>query len=273
MPIDITTDKSDVNFTIHNQIASIIINRPDAHNALNLAVTDRLLEILQELNKMPSVRVVILKTSGKNFCAGADLDWIQQAEQAPPLTNESIALKLATLMDTLYRLNKATIALVQGAVIGGGVGLVCCCDLVLATPDAHFCCPEVRLGLIPATISPYVINAIGARATKRYFLSAETFSAKKAVDLGLVHKILPQNEWPDYIKKWSGHITTAGPQAVARTKQLINDVAHSQLNAALIYQTAEWLLEVQSSAEAQEGITAFQENRPARWVHAPQKKS
>ncbi len=253
--------------TVRDRVANITLNRPQEHNALNLAMVDSLLKTLQELNNDTSTRVIIIQAAGNNFCAGADLNWMKQAVAGLQSDEDSIALKLATLMSTLHHINKPTIALVHGAVVGGGVGLVCCCDVVLATADSHFCFSEVRLGLIPAVISPYVVNAIGTRAAKHYFLSAEKFSAEKAFDLGLVDEILQQKQLQSIANKLSANFISAAPHALALTKQLINDVAHHELDNTLLYKTIGWLIEAQSSTEAKEGINAFLEKRPASWTN------
>ncbi len=265
--------KSVVECTVKDQVATITLNRPEVHNALNLVMVDSLLKTLSALSEDTSVRVIILQATGKSFCAGADLNWMKQFVTELQSDDDSIALKLSVLMDTLYHINKPTIALVQGTVLGGGIGLICCCDVVLATADSHFCFSEVRLGLIPAIISPYVVNSIGISAARRYFLTAEKFSAEKAVDLGLVDEILPRYEIQKVVKQLSINFISAAPDALARTKQLINDVAHRELDKTLTDKTAAWLIEAQSSAEAKEGIKAFFENRPASWVNTDQESS
>lgn len=263
-------EETEVKLAINKNIARITLNRPHVHNALNLALVDSMLEMLHQLNNDSSIRIIILQATGENFCTGADLNWMRQATTTPQFDDDSIALKLANLMSTLYHLNKPTIALVQGAVMGGGIGLVCCCDIVLATPESHFCFSEIRLGLIPAVISPYVINAIKSRAARRYFLSAEKISAEKALSLGLVHELVPQEQWQNNINKLSAHFNAAAPHAMALTKQMINDIARHELDGKLSDITTEWLVKAQSSPEAKEGINAFFEKRPASWINTDQ---
>ena len=249
-------------------VATITLNQPDAHNVLNEAMTKMLLDTLCELDSNQSVRVVVLTANGDSFCAGVDLKWMTAPPTGQQQNNNLVGQQLATLMSTLYHLSKPTIVLINGAVYGGGIGLVACCDIALASRNAHFCFSEVRLGLIPAVISPYIVNAIGARAARRYLLTAEHISAKRAFDIGLVHEVLTDDQLQSYVSKLCQHLIAAGPRALARTKQLINDIAHSQLDTNLKKKTATWLAEVGDSAEAREGISAFLEKRPAKWVNS-----
>ncbi len=250
---------------VGNGIATITLNRPDVHNAFNSAMINRLLDTLCDLDSNQSVRVVVLTANGDSFCAGADVNWIQSMSVEAQKNNNTVELQLATLMYTLYHLSKPTIVLVNGAVYGGGIGLVACCDIALASENAQFCFSEVRLGLIPAVISPYVINAIGIRAARRYLLTAEIISAQQAFNIGLAHEVLPNDQLQTYSSQLCQQLISAGPGALARTKQLINDITYTQLDDSIKTKTATWLAEARDTAEAKEGISAFLEKRPAKW--------
>jgi len=179
-----------IQYAQHDAVADIILNRPEKRNAFDAEVIQQLIRALQTAIADPIVQVIVLSANGDHFCAGADLHWMRQMAEADQAKNKADALELAKLLDLLYRAPKPTIARVQGSVYGGGLGLVACCDVVIADISARFCFSEVKLGLIPAVISPYALAAIGARQAKRYFLTAELFDAKKAQEIGLVHEYM-----------------------------------------------------------------------------------
>ena len=246
--------------------ATLTLNRPELHNAFDDLLIAELTASLKQLAADPQVRLVILAAAGKSFSAGADLGWMQRMADYSYAENLSDASALAELMRTLNELPKPTIALVQGAAFGGGVGLAAACDLVLATPTALFCLSEVKLGLIPAVISPYVVAAIGGRAARRYAISAERFDAERARQLGLVHEIVPADQLAAEADRLSRLLLQNGPDAMAAAKLLIAEVAQSPLSAELIAMTAERISVTRASAEGREGLNAFLEKRPPDWV-------
>lgn len=256
--------------TIHTTIdalgrATLLMNRPDIHNAFDDGLIAALTAELKRLEAAPEVRLVLLTASGKSFSAGADLNWMKRMADYSPEENLADARRLAGLMKTLNDLSKPTIALVQGAAFGGGVGLVAACDIAIASPRAAFCLSEVRLGLIPSAISPYVIAAIGPRAARRYFLTAERFGADEALRLGLIHEIVPEEELAAAGERLSAQLLQNGPQALAEAKRLIFDVAHRPVDAALSEETARRISDIRATAEGREGLGAFLEKRKPSW--------
>jgi methylglutaconyl-CoA hydratase len=246
-------------------VARITLNRPQVHNAFNDELIARLTIALAELEKDDAVRLVVLAATGKSFSAGADLNWMQRMAGYSEEENRQDAHRLAGLMNRLDRLAKPTLALVQGPAFGGGVGLVACCDIALAAEDASFCLSEVKLGLIPAVISPYVIAAMGARAARRFFLTAEPFPAARAAELGLVHGVVPAAELEAYGETVIAALLQGGPEAQAAAKELIFAVAHRPVDGAVIDDTATRIAKRRASAEGREGMTAFLEKRRPAW--------
>lgn len=247
--------------------ATITLNRPELHNAFDDALIAGLVTSLKEFDRDDNVRVVMLAANGKSFSSGADLNWMRRMADYSFDENLADANGLAELMKVLANLSKPTIALVQGAAIGGGVGLVACCDIALASERASFCLSEVKLGLIPAVISPYVATAIGARATRRYFLTAERFDAREACRLGLVHEVLADQEaLAERADALSRTILQNSPHAMAAVKELVAEVAHAWLDDDLIADTAERIAEMRASVEGREGLSAFLEKRKPTWV-------
>lgn len=246
--------------------ATVTMNRPEVHNAFDDALIVALTAELQRLETDPAVRVVVLTGAGKSFSAGADLNWMRRMADYSQQENLHDAMCLAGLMKTLDGLGKPTVALVQGAAYGGGVGLVACCDIVLATPKASFCLSEVKLGLIPAAISPYVVAAIGSRAARRYFLTAERFAAADACRLGLVHEVVAEEALLGRAAEVIGQLLQNGPQAMAAAKRLVTVVARGPIDAAMIADTAERIASARASAEGKEGLGAFLEKRQPAWV-------
>ncbi len=246
--------------------ATLTLNRPEVHNAFDDLLIAEMTAALKQLADDPQVRLVCLAATGKSFSAGADLGWMRRMADYSHAENLSDAMALAELMRTLNELPKPTLALVQGAAFGGGVGLVACCDIVLATPAAKFCLSEVKLGLIPAVISPYVVAAIGARAARRYSISAERFDAERALQLGLVHEIVPAEALAEEADRLGRLLLQNGPQAMAAAKLLVADVCRSPLNAELIAETAERISVTRASDEGREGLSAFLEKRRPDWV-------
>ncbi len=247
-------------------IATIKLNRPEVHNALNEPAVLLLIKCLRDLKENSSVRSIVLTSAGKNFCAGADLNWMNHTNDNSVEEGAQVGLKLSELMRTLYSHPKPTVALVRGAAFGGGAGLVACCDIALAAPDAHFCFSEVRLGLIPAVISPYIVRAIGERMSRRYFLTAEKFGAEEAYRIGLIHEIVATDQLQSFTDALGLALAAGGPSALTRTKELLDTVSTPTLNSDMMLKTAEWIAEARQTPEAQEGIRAFLENRKASWL-------
>ena len=250
----------------HSGRALLTINRPEVHNAFDDSLVVNLMNELRQLEANDKVRVVLLASSGKTFCAGADLAWMRRAAGYSRAENLADSLGLAELLKTLDRLEKPTIALVQGPAYGGGVGLVACCDLVVAARGARFRFSETRLGLAPAVISPYVIAAIGARAARRYFLTAEEFDAPEARRLGLVHEVVEEDRLFEQARLWSGVLLQNGPRAMSAVKALVREVGSDPMDERLTAATAEKAAELRASDEGREGIAAFLEKRRPFWI-------
>lgn len=247
-------------------IASLIINRPEIHNAFDDQLITRLLQAFEAVEADPKVRALVLRSEGKSFSAGADLRWMRRMADYSKKENRADAMQLAALMEQLNNLNKPTIARVQGATFGGGVGLVACCDMAVASENAIFSLSEVRLGLIPAVISPYVISAIGERQARRYFQTAERFTAAEAHRIGLVHEVVSGEALDETIDGLLDNLLKGGPAALAAAKSLIFSVSHKPLTAALIKDTAERITVTRASKEGREGLNAFLEKRLAGWI-------
>jgi methylglutaconyl-CoA hydratase len=253
---------------LRNAVALVALNRPDVHNAFDEALIAELTALLLELDRAPDVRAVVLLGAGRSFCAGADLNWMRRMARYGKAENLADARQLARLLSTLANLSKPTIARVHGNVFGGGVGLVACCDIALGAHDATFALSEAKLGLIPATISPYVVEAIGARQARRYFVTAERFTAAEAYRIGLLHDIAPLPELDARVNEVLGAMLLAGPRAQVEAKALIRSVAHRPIDARIVESTARHIAMVRASPEGREGVAAFLEKRPAAWVPA-----
>jgi methylglutaconyl-CoA hydratase len=245
--------------------ATLRLNNPELHNAFDDRLIAELTAALQQLADSPEVRVVTLCSSGKSFSAGADLNWMRRVADYSLDENVHDALGLAELMKTLNELPKPTIALIQGATYGGGVGLVAACDIAIASEQASFCLSEVKLGLIPAAISPYVLAAIGQRMARRYFLTAERFSASEAMQIGLVHQVVAAEELAQTGTALCQQLLQNGPHAMAEAKLLIRDVADRPINNELIEMTAERIAAIRATDEGREGLTAFLQKRLPNW--------
>ena len=251
---------------IRNAVALVALDRPEVHNAFDETLIAELTDALGELDRASDVRAVVLLGTGRSFCAGADLTWMRRMAGYGKAENLADARALARLLSTLANLSKPTIARVHGNAFGGGVGLVACCDIAIGAQDATFALSEARLGLIPATISPYVVEAIGARAARRYFITAERFTAAEAYRIGLLHDIAPLPELDARVNEVLGALLLAGPRAQAESKRLIGTVAHRPIDARIIESTARHIAAVRASPEGREGVAAFLGKRPAAWV-------
>lgn len=246
--------------------ATVRLNRPDRHNAFDDNIIGELHHSFEMLARRDDVRVVVLASTGKNFSAGADLNWMKRMATYDYDANLADARALAAMLRALHDLPQPTIARVQGAAFGGAVGLVSCCDMAIASASASFCLSEVKIGLIPATISPYVVRAIGARASRRYSMSAERFNADEALRLGLVSQISAEEHLDTAVDMLVQQLLQNGPQAVRHAKQLVNDVAGKALTDQLLEDTCERIANIRVSAEGQEGLGAFLEKRKPNWL-------
>ena len=247
--------------------ATVTMNRPELHNAFNEGLVAGLTLALRQLDADPAVRLVVLAANGKSFSAGADLNDMRRMSDNTREQNLADATGIAELMRTLNTISKPTIALVQGAAYGGGVGLTSCCDMALATARATFCVSEVKLGLIPAVISPYVLAAIGPRAARRYFQTAEVISAAEAHRIGLVNEVVSdEQELAAAADRVVTQLLKNGPSAMAAAKKLITTVSGRTVNDALVAETSALMADRRASAECREGLSAFLEKRSPAWL-------
>jgi len=251
--------------SVEKGIARIVMDRPRRHNAFDDTLIDALAETFETLAGRTDVRCVILAGAGKSFSAGADLDWMKRSAGYAFDENLAEARRLAEMVRRLDALPMPTIALVQGAAIGGGIGLVAACDMALAANDAIFSLSEVKLGLIPSVISPYVLRAIGERAARRYVLTGERFEAAEALRIGLVHAVVPEEGLEAAGEALADAVLANGPEAVAKAKKLIADVAGKPIDGALIDETARRIAEIRRGDEGREGVGAFLEKRRPNW--------
>lgn len=244
----------------------LILNRPERRNAFDARLIAAMIEQLKQAAHKPGLRVLVLRGAGSHFSAGADLGWMQKAASLDETQNLADARQLAQLLWQLDRFPHPTLALVQGAAYGGALGLIACCDLVVAAADARFALSEVKLGLIPATISPYVLRAIGARQARRYMLTAEVMNAIVAERLGLIHlQAPPEQSLDEAAAPLIKAIKQNGPQALAAAKQLVRDFCRRPIDEALIEDSARRLAALRVGAEAREGLDAFINKRPPTW--------
>ncbi len=246
-------------------IATITLNNPAKHNAFDDKIIADLTAAFEQISNNKDVRVMILAATGKNFSAGGDLAWMRRMASYSYDENLKDSKALAKMFKTLNFLTVPTIARVQGVAFGGAVGLVSCCDMAVATPDASFSLSEVKIGLIPAVISPYVVSAIGRRAARRYFITAERFDAQTALKLGLVSKVVEKELLDHEIDKLAETLLANSPAAIVGAKQLIFDVIGRIIDDELIDFTCERIAEIRVSAQGQEGLTAFLEKRKPTW--------
>ncbi len=251
---------------VRNGIGLVALNRPAVHNAFNETLINELTAVLQAMAADDAVRIVVLSGRGETFCAGADLNWMKKMAAFGAAENRADARALARMLSTLDRLEKPTVASVHGSAFGGGVGLIACCDIAIAAQQATFALSEAKLGLIPATISPYVVEAIGPRHARRLFLTAERFSAAEAYRLGLVHDLAPVAELENRVNDLLGMLLLAGPNAQRECKALIRSVAHQPIDDGVIAHTVERIAAVRASPEGREGVAAFLGKRTAAWV-------
>lgn len=246
-------------------VATVTLDRPEVRNAFNDELIARLTLAFHELGTRPDVRCIVLAANGPAFCAGADLNWMKRMAGYTREENLDDAAKLARMLEVLYACPKPTIAKVQGDVYAGGLGLVSACDMAVSVDTAHYCLSEVKLGLIPATISPYVIRAMGARAAHRYFLSAERFDAAEALRIGLVHEVVAAGALDAKVGEIARAVSQAGPEALKACKKLLHDVAGHEITGLLARRTVEAIADIRAGEEGREGIQSFLGKRKPRW--------
>jgi len=247
-----------------NKITTISLNRPDKHNAINEELISELSDALNAAEQDENCIVVIIAGAGKNFCAGADLNWMKKMACFSQEQNREDAMKLASMLQRLSSLSKPTIAKIQGKVFGGGLGLIACCDFAICESDSQFCFSEVKLGLSAATISPFVLRQMGYANTARTFLSAELFDAHKALHMNLVSQVVDSCELSSATAKLAAELSHNGPQAMRSAKWLAQKL--DPINLDTLNLVSEELARVRASDEAKEGIAAFFEKRPAKWL-------
>lgn len=251
---------------VQDRIARITLTRPEVRNAFNDAVIQELKAAFESVGTRDDVRAVVLAAEGPAFCAGADLNWMRRMADYTRDENVADAGQLAAMLKAIYECPKPTIAAVQGDVFAGGMGLVAACDMAVSVRTATYCLSEVKLGLIPATISPYVIRAMGARAAHRYFLTAERFSAEEAHRIGFVHELVDADQLDAKVSELAQALVSASPAAVKACKRLVQDVAERAIDEALIAATVEGIADIRASDEGREGVASFLQKRKPAWL-------
>ena len=257
---------STLNLSTQGGVHTITLSRPEVRNAFNDAVIAELKNAFLSVAQDARVRCVVLAAEGPAFCAGADLNWMRRMADYSRAENLADAGELAAMLRAMYECPQPTIARVQGDVYAGGMGLVAACDMAVSVNTAHYCLSEVKLGLIPATISPYVIRAMGTRAAHRYFLTAERFGAAEAHRIGLVHEVVKADELDAKVAELAHALVSASPNALRACKKLVQDVAEREINDALVRQTVESIADIRASSEGKEGVQSFLQKRKPGWL-------
>jgi methylglutaconyl-CoA hydratase len=252
---------------IEGRVATVTLNRPDVRNAFNETTISEITSVFRELGENADLRAIVLAANGPAFCAGADLNWMKKMAGYTHEENRADAAQLAEMLRTIYTCPKPVVAKVQGDCYAGGMGLVAACDISVANEATNFCLSEVKLGLIPATISPYVVIAMGENAARRYFLTAERFSAQEAHRIGFVHQVVNADALDAAVADIVKALVTNSPNAVKEAKRLVQDVAGKPLTAELIADTAERIADIRSSDEGREGVRSFLEKRKPDWLN------
>ena len=251
---------------IEDRAATVTLNRPDVRNAFNETTIAEITQAFRELGQNGDVRAIVLAANGPAFCAGADLNWMKKMAGYTHEENRADAAQLAEMLRTIYTCPKPVVAKIQGDCYAGGMGLAAVCDIIVANEATHFCLSEVKLGLIPATISPYVIRGMGENAARRYFLTAERFSAQEAHRIGFVHQVVAADALDTAVAEIVKALVSNSPNAVKEAKRLVQDVAGKPLTAELIADTAERIADIRSSDEGKEGVRSFLEKRKPGWL-------
>jgi methylglutaconyl-CoA hydratase len=249
-----------------NHVAMVRLNRPDVRNAFNETAIAEITQVFRALGADDNVHAIVLAARGPAFCAGADLNWMKKMAGYTHAENLADAAQLADMLRTIYLCPKPVVAKVQGDCYAGGMGLIAACDIAVAAETVNFCLSEVKLGLIPATISPYVIKAIGEPAARRYFLTAERFSATEAHRIGLVHEVAKADALDAMVEQIVDALLSASPNAVKEAKRLVRDIAGMPLTDSLVADTAERIAGIRASVEGQEGVRSFLEKRKPSWL-------
>lgn len=247
-------------------VAHVILNRADVRNAFNEVAIAEITQAFAQLGQEADVRAIVLAARGPAFCAGADLNWMKKMAAYSHAENLADAAQLAQMLETIYRCPKPVVAKVQGDCYAGGMGLVAACDIAIVADVANFCLSEVRLGLIPATISPYVIKAMGENAARRYFLTAERFSAAEALRIGFAHVVVAADALDEAVAAMIKSLVTASPHAVGQAKRLVQDVAGMPVTELLVADTVARIATIRASEEGREGVRAFLEKRKPDWL-------
>ena len=256
---------SKVLLTKEQHIAFVTLNNIEKHNAFDDEIIKQLTHAFESLATCVNTRVIVLQASGKHFCAGADLNWMKRMKDFSMEDNQQDSLALAQLLSLMHHHPKTLIASVQGSAFGGGVGLIAACDFAVATEDSKFCFSEVKLGLIPAVISPFVINAIGSRLSKKLFLTAELFNANQALTYQLIQTICRDKELKDVTLKLAHKVANNAPIALEECKKLINHITLPDIDEEILKKTSHVIAALRVSKEGQEGLNAFLEKRQPKW--------
>ncbi len=247
-------------------VVFVTINRPAKKNAFDAATIAALHEAFETLHGADRVRAVFIRGAGGTFSAGADLNWMRDAAGWSESDNRDDAMSLAKMLKALHDIPALTVAVVEGNAMGGGAGIVAACDMAVAVEGARFAFSEVKLGLIPATIAPYVIEAVGARRARQLFLTANAFDADYAAHAGLIDLVLPEGSVDEFISMLSDSLTNNAPGAMGEAKRLVNDIAHHKIDNGLMDETAKRIARARVSDEGREGVAAFLEKRKASWT-------
>ncbi|MRW84347.1 enoyl-CoA hydratase/isomerase family protein [Pseudoduganella sp. FT26W] len=248
-------------------VATVTLNRPDVRNAFNETTITEIKQAFSELGEDDALRAIVLAANGPAFCAGADLNWMKKMAGYTHAENQADALQLAEMLRTIYLCPKPVVAKVQGDCYAGGMGLVAACDIIVAVEEANFCLSEVKLGLIPATISPYVIKAMGENASRRYFLTAERFGAREALRIGFAHEVVSTETLDAKVTEIVKALVNNSPNAVRQAKLLVRDVVGQPVNDALLADTAERIAQIRASDQGREGVASFLEKRKSAWLN------
>ncbi|MBD8531711.1 MULTISPECIES: enoyl-CoA hydratase/isomerase family protein [unclassified Massilia] len=252
---------------IADKVATVTLNRPELRNAFNEQAIAELALAFDELGRNELVRAVVLAAHGPAFCAGADLNWMKKMAGYSHDENRADAARLADMLRTIYLCPKPVVAKVQGDCYAGGMGLVAACDIVVAAEGVNFCLSEVKLGLIPATISPYVIKAMGEQAARRYFLTAERFDAAAALRMGFAHEVVVAENLDTSVAAIVKALVSNSPNAVLEAKKLVREVVGQPVTDALLLDTAERIAAIRASNEGREGVASFLEKRKPNWLN------
>ena len=255
-----------VTLTVNAGVATITLTQPEIRNAFSDEVIAEITAAFDAVSDYPDVRAVVLAAEGPAFCAGANLNWMRRMADYTREENVVDAGKLAQMLHAIYTCPQPTIARIQGDVYAGGMGLVAACDMAVAVDTAHFCLSEVKIGLIPATIAPYVLRAMGPRAAHRYFLTAERFNAQEAHRMGFVHEVVAADDLDHAVDTLLKNLLQAGPEAIRACKRLVMDTAEREINAALMAQTVQSIADIRASDEGKEGVQAFLSKRKPSWL-------